>query len=199
MRRMFVALAACLSFTSAAASDKPWEIVGLKALGLIEFNSKWQGILKPWKITFAPGRRHYVGMADPRPNVRAITVWVRPEHTPEDVADILLHELAHAIDWKYLTPALRNKWLIARGFPPSTQWFAESERSTDYLSGAGDFAESVAWTFGSKTDFKSCLGLTLSAAEKKSAPNGCAGLPPNEAQQTLIKRWLVELPKKGGE
>jgi hypothetical protein len=199
MRKLLIALAACLSFTSAAASDKPWEIVGQEALVLIEWDSKWQGILEPWKITFAPGRRHYVGEADPRPKARVITIWVRPEHTPENVADILLHEVAHAFDSKYLTPSLRKEWLIARGFPADTPWVAKKNMSTDYLSGAGDFAESLVWTLGSKTDFKSCLGLTLSARELKSAPNGCTGLPPNEAQQTLIKRWLVELPKKGGE
>jgi hypothetical protein len=112
------------------------------------------------------------------------------------VAGTIAHELAHAFDKKYLTPALRGKWLAARGLPPDTPWyFPVGHLSSDYLSGAGDFAESVSWTLqGPVAGFRSCLGLPLNNEQKKLVARGCRGLPPNKAQQALIRQWLAELP-----
>jgi hypothetical protein len=117
------------------------------------------------------------------------------------VAGAIAHELAHAFDEKYLTPALRSKWLAVRGLPPDTPWYSPVGRlSSDYLSGAGDFAESVSWTLqGPAAGFRSCLGLRLTEGQKQRIAIGCHGLPPNKAQQALIRQWLAELPQTGGE
>jgi len=169
-----------------------WEQVGGEALRQINWD--WRAALDGWSILFGPGRPGYHALTET--SVRRITVWVRPSESPESVAGTIAHELAHAFDKKYLTPALRGKWLAARGLPPDTPWyFPVGHLSSDYLSGAGDFAESVSWTLqGPVAGFRSCLGLPLNNEQKKLVARGCRGLPPNKAQQALIRQWLAELP-----
>jgi hypothetical protein len=117
------------------------------------------------------------------------------------VAGIIVHELAHAFDKKYFTPVLRSKWLAARGLPSDTPWYFPVGRlGSDYFSGAGDFAESVSWTLqGPEAGFHSCLGLYLTERQKQLIARGCRGLPPNQAQQALIRQWLAKLPQAGGK
>ena len=174
-----------------------WEQVGGQALRQVNWD--WRSALDGWSIRFGPGRPGYHGLTET--SVRRITIWIRPTESPESVAGTIVHELAHAFDEKYLTPALRSKWLAVRGLPPDTPWyFPVGHLLSDYLSGAGDFAESVSWTLqGSKVGFLSCLGLRLSDAERKQVARGCHGLPPNKVQQALIRQWLAELPRMGGK
>ncbi len=131
-----------------------------------------------WKeVIFAPGRKGYLGMTNPG-EAKSITIWIRPEHSPSQVAATMVHELAHAFDYTYLTPELRAKWLSVRNLSPYTPWYPES-RHTDFSTGAGDFAESVSFTLqGPNSRFKSKLGP-----------------PPNEEQQELLQSWLEKLPK----
>ena len=174
-----------------------WEQIGRRALRQVNWD--WKPALDDWSIQFGPGRPGYHGLTEP--NTHRITIWIRPADSPESVAGTIVHELAHAFDEKYLTPALRSKWIAARSLPPDTPWyFPVGNLSTDYLSGAGDFAESVSWTLqGPKVGFRSCLGLRLNEKQKKLIANGCQGPPPNEAQQALIRQWLVELPHMDGK
>jgi hypothetical protein len=67
------------------------------------------------------------------------------------VADIVGHELGHAVDVTLLDERDRQQWLAARGVPAGTAWFAVDDTVTlgDFGSGAGDFAESfAAWQTG---------------------------------------------------
>lgn len=193
-----VAVASSASGREVELRDAPpitaWERVGRQAL--LQVNWDWRVGLGDWSIEFGPGRPGYRALAERK--LRRITVWVRAADTPELVAGTIMHEIAHAFDWRYLTPSLRSEWLVARGLPPDTPWyFPVGPLASDYLSGAGDFAESVSWTLqGPQVGFRSCLGLNLSDAERRRIARGCHGLPPDEAQQALIRRWLAELPRE---
>jgi hypothetical protein len=186
-----------IGYCTAKAQETPlppvWEQVGHKALQWVHWN--WEPILGEWDIRFGPERIGYHGLTDF--SIYCITIWIRPVDSPEAVAGMIVHELAHAFDRKYLTPALRAQWLAARGFPPDMPWYFPVGRlGSDYLSGAGDFAESVKWTLqGPRTGFSSCLGLHLNEQRKKLIARGCQGRLPDAAQQVLIKQWLMELPR----
>jgi hypothetical protein len=175
------------------AEESAWERVGQRALQLVNWD--WKPVFGEWDIRFGPERPGYHGLTEFA--LHRITIWIRPADSPEAVAGMIAHELAHAFDRKYLTPALRGQWLAARGLPPDTPWyFPVGKLGSDYLSGAGDFAESVKWTLqGPRAGFKSCLGLQLNEQQKKVMARGCDGILPNEAQQTLIRQWLAELPR----
>lgn len=194
----------CFCFEKTASSANAitpiaptWEQqVGQQALRKITWD--WQSALGEWKIRFDPGRPGYHGIADL--DVCRITIWVRSTDSPESVAGTIGHEIGHAFDKKYLTSALRGEWLATRELPLRTPWtFPLGPLSTDYLSGAGDFAESVSWVLrGPGAGFRSCLGLRpgdLQKKENKTIARGCKGLQPNETQQALIWRWLIELPR----
>lgn len=204
MRRItIVFIVACLYLgqtTLAFPASAPilsWEQIGHQALQQVNWD--WRLILNEWIIEFGPGRPGYHGIT----NVitRRIMIWIRPSESPESVAGTIVHEVAHAFDVKYLTPSLRNDWLVVRHLPPNTPWYSPvGNLSSDYLSGAGDFAESVSWTLqGQVAGFRSCLGLSLNNAQKQRIAAGCHGLSPNKAQQTLIRQWLAELPQTGGK
>lgn len=174
-----------------------WEQVGHRVL--MQVNWDWRPALEGWCIQFGPGRPGRTGLTDKK--ARLITIWVRTAGSPESVVGTIVHELAHAFDYQYLTPELRAKWIAARGLPPDTPWYRPmGSLSTDYFSGAGDFAESVAWTLqGSKVGFRSCLGMSLNDKQKKSIARGCRGLLPTKVQQALIRQWLTDLPRTGGK
>ena len=180
-----------------AISTSAWRQIGSQALGQVRWD--WKPALVDWSIQFGPGRPGYNGLA--QKNIRRVTIWIRSDDSPESVAGTIVHELAHAFDWEYLTPTLRNEWLAARNLPPDTPWyFPVGKLSSDYLSGAGDFAESVSRTLqGSNVGFCSCLGLRLNEQQKKMTAKGCRGIPPNKIQQALIRTWLAELPRMGGK
>lgn len=179
------------------ASPAPvWEQVGDKAL--LKVNWDWRTVLDGWDVRFGPARPGYNGLTEI--GIHRITIWIRPAESLDSVTGIIVHELAHAFDDRYLTPALRSKWIAARGLPPDTPWYFPVGRlGSDYLSGAGDFAESASWTLqGPKAGFHSCLGLRLDERQRQLIARGCRGLPPNKTQQALILQWLAELPNTGG-
>lgn len=208
MRRMIAVLFVCflagqITVAFPANKEKPrhnlpaWKLVGDEALRQVNWD--WKPVLPDWQIRFGPERPGYRGFA--RENARRINIWIRPGDSSEAVAGTIVHELAHAFDWKYLTPALRIEWIEARGLPPYTPWHAPFGRlGSDYRSGEGDFAESVSWTLqGPSAGFRSCLGLILDSEQITKIAWGCDGTPPNEAQQALIRKWLTELPRMGGK
>ena len=166
---------------------------------LQQVNWDWKPALPGWKIRFSPEPSGYLGLAEKE--LQRITIWISPDYSQEAVAGTIAHELAHAFDWKYLTPALHREWIRARGLPPDTPWDHSVGRlGSDYLSGAGDFAESVSWTLqGPSAGFRSCLGLRLTKQQRRRVAHGCDGTRPNEAQQALIRQWLAELPQMGGK
>ena len=117
---------------------------GQAALAMIPY--PWQDL--GFTVEFVPGRRGYLGLTFP--DRRAIQVFVRAEHTVDQVAHVVAHELGHAIDLTHGTPERRAAFLAARGLPASQGWFT-CDACTDYSTGAGDFAESfAAWATGAE-------------------------------------------------
>ena len=72
--------------------------VAAAALAMVRYD--WAGRLPGWTLHFADGRSGYRGLTFIER--RAIEVYVRPGDTPEKVAQIVAHEIGHAVDLTYL-------------------------------------------------------------------------------------------------
>lgn len=152
-------------------------IVGHQALGRITWD--WRPLFPDWKILFGEWRRgyRYAGLCEH--DKRRIDIWIWQYQSPRSVSKVIVHELAHAFDRKFLTPEMRQEWLTVRKIPHA-RWSRGCDFCNDDASGAGDFAESVSWTLqGPGAIFKSKLGH-----------------PPNEGQRALIKKWLREAQQR---
>jgi hypothetical protein len=113
--------------------------VGAAALELIAYD--WATHLPGWTIEFQgemPGRLGYAFFTEQR-----IEIYVRPHQTPKTVAEVIAHELGHAIDITLFETDDRETWLAARGIDNAPWWPAAGARS-DFESGAGDWAEGFA-------------------------------------------------------
>jgi hypothetical protein len=102
---------------------------------------------------------------------RTITLFVSPQMQPHQVAHDLAHEIGHAFDAERLSIAQRAAYLRARGVPDAP-WWPGSETS-DYRSGAGDFAEVFAACRATSPEFRSRLA---------PRPQDPCGLLPKEAR-----------------
>ncbi len=116
---------------------------GREALALIAFD--WEERLPSWRIEFGPSREDAVGFTWSRE--RRIEIFVPDDASAGFLAHVIAHELGHAVDVELNSPDDRLRWQEARGFT-GTAWWAASG-SSDFNSGAGDFAESfAAWLVG---------------------------------------------------
>jgi hypothetical protein len=97
--------------------------------------------LPGWTVVFLPGRVGYRGLTLPEP--KRIEIYVRQGDTAQMIAYDLGHELGHAVDVTYSTPALRSSYRSIRGIPADARWFGCAD-CADFATPAGDFAE----TFG---------------------------------------------------
>jgi hypothetical protein len=112
-----------------------------QALALVDFD--WASSLPGWQLRFLDGRSGYRGLTFPER--RVIEVYVRAGDSPQRLAHVVAHELGHAVDVTHLSEVDRGTWRAARGFGPSTIWFAQAAGAADFATAAGDFAESFAW------------------------------------------------------
>ncbi len=132
--------------------------VGLLAEAQLPFD--WQELLPGWKIIYAGENPSFRGLT--YPYEKTIEMFVRPGDTPESVAGILAHELAHAFDVDYLNDDGRAEWLRARNIDDAPWW--PDAYARDFQSGAGDFAESFAyWAVGDRSSSE--LGGTPTASQ----------------------------------
>lgn len=115
----------------------------------------WPKRLRGWSVEFLPGNSAVAGFTWTAQ--RRIEVFVRPGDDAKSLARVLAHEIGHAIDVSYNRPSDRAAWLEIRGLDSSTPWWPES-RSADFHTGAGDFAECVAYWLLGPGDFRSELG-----------------------------------------
>lgn len=115
------------------------QLTGAQALELIEYD--WQTELPEWTIEFLgeqPGRLGYAFFQE-----RRIEIYVRSQQTAYDVATVVAHELGHAVDVSKFTADDRETWLAVRGLEDH-RWWPVPGASSDFASGAGDWAESFA-------------------------------------------------------
>jgi hypothetical protein len=132
-----------------------------KALGLLRID--WRGLLPGWQIRFLPGRAGIRGATFPDTSV--IEIYVRASDTPNDLAHVIAHELGHAVDVSRFSDADRSAWKAARGIALDASWFPSGAGAADYLTPAGDWAESFAsWLVGS--GWFSKLGPPPNVAQK---------------------------------
>ena len=126
------------STTASPATPTDEQETGAQSWRLIAFDlSRLPG----WTVVFLPARVGYRGRT--LPGTKRIEIYVRPGDTPSMVAYDLGHELGHAVDVTYSTPARRSSFRSIRGIPADARWFGCADCS-DFATPAGDFAE----TFG---------------------------------------------------
>lgn len=175
--RFFIIATQVLALAQTAnASDisaqENWYNIGQEALSTIHWD--WEYMFLEWKIEFHPGQPGLLGLCSQYD--KTIDVWVRKKHSKKIVASIIVHELAHAFDYQYMSWTQRKSWLVLRNLPQNTRWYPPINVFNDYGHGAGDFAECVSWTLqGPIKKFRSKLGP-----------------PPNKEQQAVIKKWLTK-------
>ena len=140
-------VAASAASTAAVASAGPPELAPARiAAVLARIGYPWQQRLGAWTVAFLPGRPGLRGLTYVQ--LHRIEIYVRPEFTDQQVAEVVAHELGHAVDVTLLDNTERVQWLTARGLSPSTPWFNVDEGG-DFGSGTGDFAEAFAgWQVG---------------------------------------------------
>ena len=105
----------------------------------------WEAILPGWEINYLDSDERFRGLTYPYD--KSIDMFVRDNDTPESLAGILAHELAHAIDVEHFGDGERNDWRDARDLGGAPWW--PDAYAGDFATGAGDFAESFAyWALG---------------------------------------------------
>ena len=78
---------------------------------------------------------------------KTIEVYVRDDQSAALLAHVIAHEMGHAVDVALNDGADRERWQQVRGIE-SAQWWP-GNGTTDFSTGAGDFAESfAAWQVG---------------------------------------------------
>ncbi len=124
---------------------------GEAALATISY--PWQQILPEWTIDFLPEKDGLYGLTLV-PDKR-IEVYVRNSQTKELLAHVIAHELGHAVDVTLNDGPDRRTWAEVRGTGDNPWW--PGNGTTDFSTGAGDFAESfAAWQVGGES-FRSTL------------------------------------------
>ena len=113
------------------------ESVGRAAEALIAFD--YHSVLDGWTFEYGGPRDGYRGNTNTVS--RTISVYVGEYDTPQVVAEVIAHEVGHALDIMYLDDDTRIEWMEMRGVTEG--WWPHSGAS-DFHVGAGDYAEAVA-------------------------------------------------------
>ena len=113
------------------------ESVGRAAEALIAFD--YHSVLDGWTFEYGGPRDGYRGNTNTVS--RTISVYVGEYDTPQVVAEVIAHEVGHALDIMYLDDDTRIAWMEMRGVTEG--WWPHSGAS-DFHVGAGDYAEAVA-------------------------------------------------------
>ena len=106
-------------------------------------------LIPGWTVTYLPERAGYRGLTFHE--TKAIEVYVQNNDTAESLAEIVAHEVGHAVDISRLNNADRLAWLDERGIQDHAWWPATA--APDFQFGAGDFAEAFAvWAVGDQSN-----------------------------------------------
>ncbi len=134
-----------------------------RALALVGLD--WQRLLPGWTIEFLGPRSSVQGLT--YSTQRRIEVFVRSGVTDAQLAHVIAHELGHAVDVSYLAAETRRGVNVARGRAVDFPWWV-APGSTDFASGAGDWAECFAYTLvGPDGGFRSQIGETPTRMEQE--------------------------------
>lgn len=120
--------------TSSAATPAQ---IGAAAETLVSYD--FRSVLPGWSISYAGDSGRYHGLTNS--HHKTIVVYVEASDSPASVAEVLMHEVGHAIDLEYLTDSTRRSWIELRNMP--SVWWA-GDGLSDFAVGSGDFAEAVA-------------------------------------------------------
>lgn len=121
---------------------------------LASFNYDWQNGLPGWEISFHPGRKGVLGYTFVQE--QRIEIYVRDDMSSSLLGHVIAHEVGHAIDVTQNSGDDRRRWQEMRAIEDKPWW--PGNGSTDFSTGAGDFAESfAAWQVGTAS-FRSNLG-----------------------------------------
>ena len=120
-----------------AADNAEFAALGAEAEAMISYD--WAAQLPGWTVKYQGDSAGYKGLTH-RPT-KTVTIYIDAGSTAHDVAEILAHEIGHALDITHFNDDQRVEWLEARNMPMT--WWA-GEGVSDFHSGAGDFAEAVA-------------------------------------------------------
>jgi hypothetical protein len=147
-----------LADTSAAVTAVPVSAVSdpriVAALGMVRVD--WRRLLPGWVLRFQGPRSGYQGSTFP--DDRRIEVYVRRDSSIPQLAHVIAHELGHAIDVTYFDEPARGAFDAIRGRSAGGMWFV-ADGTTDFASGAGDFAECFSWmATGGAGTWRSRLG-----------------------------------------
>ncbi len=134
------------------AGSGPALEIGLAALDQISY--PWASMLPAWTIEFTEPNDELFGLTHTRDE--RIEIFVRPDQTVEQLAHVIAHELGHAVDVTLNDGDDRRAWQDARSVGAAEWW--PGSGTTDFATGAGDFAESfAAWQVG-EAGFRSEIG-----------------------------------------
>jgi hypothetical protein len=143
---------------SASSSTSTPQARGEAALRRLSYPYQQLG----YTIEFLPGMPGYFGRGFHEQH--RIEIYVRNSQSDDELAHVVAHEIGHAVDWIYHTPARDRQWLVLRGVNPSTEW-APCAFCSDFGAPSGDFAESFAlWQLG-QTNFAGTLAPRPTAAQ----------------------------------
>ena len=102
-------------------------------------------------VAFKAGRPGYLGLTYPQRGHIDMFVRSCSAESAGLLRHVMAHEMGHAYDAKYMSPASRRAYMAARGIPAGTPWFGCSY-CTDFATPAGDFAETYAqWQRGASS------------------------------------------------
>jgi hypothetical protein len=136
---------------------------------------------------------------------RRIAVYVRPNWTPEETANVFAHELGHAHDAVFFSPRQRDRYLRLRGLGwwqryVTVKWpsFSATEPRRRQRVGCEDFAEVFARRWGPRAEFQSSVraepdDLQLQLLEPFLAPQEGASELPLRARGSGITRSSEQL------
>ena len=122
------------------------DAIGAQAEALINYD--FRSALPGWHFSYDEDHANFHGLTFSAE--KRIVVYVEGGTTAQIAAEVLMHEVGHAIDIEHMSNDQRVQWIQMRNMP-ATWW--PGDGLNDFSVGAGDFAEAVsAVTTGSPSN-----------------------------------------------
>jgi hypothetical protein len=121
---------------------------------LAELSYPWRDRLSGWTVVFLDGRSGLYGLT--LVDDKRIEIYVRDGQDQNLLVHIVAHEIGHAVDVTLNDGPDRRRWQEIRGIGGEPWW--PDAAASDFLTGAGDFAESFAYWQTRTGNYRSKLG-----------------------------------------